>query len=210
MNWYWLKFRTMIGLGPSLHLTECARCHTVMLPGGSECQNCQAPFPENSVSRTVTAQDVPEESVEAFVSCPGCGRLLDPGAGACPECGTAVTREYAARSLEANVTVAQAYAVAVRLESFNPAAFIVLALAAGVHVFGDRDSSTHVPSLIMLFAVTLWPVFSVMRWFRWFGSHESGDEEFATARRKAEGARRLWLAVLAAQGVGLVASWLLR
>jgi uncharacterized OB-fold protein len=210
MNWYWLKFRTMIGLGPSIYLAKCVRCHTVALPGGSRCQNCKAAFPQNRVMRKVTARDVPEERVEGFVSCPACGRLLSPHAGTCPECGATVTREYAARSLRANVTVTQAYSVAQRIESYNPAAFVVLALAAFAHVFGVRASFNHVPFLLLLFVLSLWPVFSAMRWFRWFGSYGSADEEFAAARRKVVGALRLWLVVLAAQGVGLVASWLLR
>ena len=108
------------------------------------------------------------------------------------------------------MTVAQAYSVAQRIESFNPVAFIVFALAAVTLVFGDRASLTRAPYLLMFFALSLWPVFSIMRWFRWFGSYESDDEEFAAARRKVKGALRLWLAVLAAQAVGLVVSWLLR
>jgi RNA polymerase subunit RPABC4/transcription elongation factor Spt4 len=210
MDSYWSKFRTMLGLGPSLSLAECVRCHALTFPGRGECQKCKAAFPGNCVLRKIAARDVPEERVEGFVSCPGCGRLLSPGAAACPECGAAVTREYAARSVEANVTVAQAYGVAQRIESFNPAAFIVLALAAGIHVFGDRASSTRIPYLLLFFALCLWPVFDIRRWFRWFGSYESGDEEFAAGRRKVKGALRLWLAVLAAQAAGLVASWLLR
>jgi RNA polymerase subunit RPABC4/transcription elongation factor Spt4 len=209
MDWYWLKFRTMVGLGPSLRLAECVRCHTLMSPGGSECQNCKAAFPENCVIRKITAQDVPDERVEGFISCPGCGRLLRPGTETCPECGAAITREYAAQSIKANVTITQAYSVAERIESFNPVAFIVIALAAGASLFGDRASLTHASFLLLLFAISLWPVLTIMRWFRWFGSYESDDEEFAAARRKVKGARRLWLAVLTAQVVGFAASWLL-
>jgi len=185
----WLKLRTIIGLGPSIHLAECVRCHTLMLPGGRECQNCKAAFPENCVPRKITAQDVPDERVEGFISCPGCGRLLRPGTETCPECGAAITREYAAQSIEANVTVTQAYSGAERIESFNPGAFIVIALAAGAYLFGDRASLTHAPFLLLLFVISLWPVLTIMRWFRWFGSYESGDEEFAAARRKVKGAR---------------------
>lgn len=211
----WFKFRTALGFGPSMLLAECTQCQTVMAPGGRECLNCKAAFPENSVIRKLTARDAPREDVEGFVSCPGCGRLLRPGVETCPECGADVTREYAARSVEANVAVGQAYGVAQRIGSFNPAAFVVLALSAlivGSAVF-DPASPGLIPApvyVVGLLALCAWQLFTITRWFRWFGSYESSDEEFAAARHKVEGALRLWLAVLGALVVGLAVSWWLR
>lgn len=207
--------RAIIGLGESIKFAECTRCHTAMSPGGSECLNCKAPFPENCVIRKITARHVPEENVEAFVSCPGCGRLLRPGVETCTECAAAVTPEYAARSMDDNVTVAQAYNVAARIESFNPGAFIFLALSAGVVVLGAFGSGIPTLTRTPLFffgemAFSVWSLVTILRWFRRFGSYESDNAELATARRKVKAALQLWLFVIAVLVSTLAAQLLLR
>lgn len=193
----------------SIRFVECTQCHRLTTPGGRECPHCKASFPKNSVVHKFTFQDT-DEMVEAFISCPGCSQLLDLDKRTCPACGTTITDGYAARSVEANVTVAQAYVLAQRIESFNPGIWLMLALAAGTHVWAGAIGLTPLRWFLLLpLACCILAFLTIMRWFRRFGSYESDDEEFAAARHKVKGSFRLLIGVVAAQVIGLAVSSLL-
>jgi uncharacterized OB-fold protein len=203
-TWLWLKMK--LGLGPDILVVECARCGAKSWPSSRECGGCGAALPEE---RKVVKLEMPSRStpddfiegwVEAFAKCPGCGRMLKSGARTCPECGTVITSEYAAESISTQVKIAQAYSLAGRVESFNPLAFLLVALSAGVVLLG-----LHPLYSALLPVASLWFLHQVRRWFRWFGSEQLDDEEFTAARRKVKGALRLWLATLAVQAVILTA-----
>ena len=77
---------------------------------------------------------------------------------------------------------------------------VSVAVTAGA-IFLDQPHVAWllIPSLIASAIILL----KIKQWFRWFASFESDHEDFITARRIVEQARRYWLVVLAAQ-IGLV------
>jgi len=189
-----------------MRVVECLQCHRITLPGASECPHCKASLARNSVVRRIKLQN-PDEMVHASVSCPGCSRLLKMGTETCPECGTFIGREHAARSIKANVTIAQAYVSAQRIEGFKPAFWIMLALSAGIHAFGSMFFRWF---LLLPLACTTLCLLEIIRWFRRFGGYGSDDENFATARHKVKSTLRLLLVIIAAQVIDLIVLWSLR
>jgi len=129
------------------------------------------------------------------------------GTETCPECGTFIGREHAARSIKANVTIAQAYVSAQRIEGFKPAFWIMLALSAGIHAFGSMFFRWF---LLLPLACTTLCLLEIIRWFRRFGGYGSDDENFATARHKVKSTLRLLLVIIAAQVIDLIVLWSLR
>ncbi len=191
-----------------MRFVECLRCHKLSLPGGRECPHCKASFPKNCRNHKISAPD-PDDLVHLSISCAGCGRRLKLGTEKCPECGAFIWREYAARSVAMNATVSQAYVKAQRIESFKPASLMALA-TSGLVVYVDLF--LLIPFrwfLLSPLAMSLGSLLTIGRWFHRFGSYESNDEEFATARRTVKGALWRWLAVLVVQ-VSIVTFWLLR
>ena len=190
-----------------MRVVECLQCHRISLPGASECPHCKASLARNSVVRRIKLQN-PDDMVHASVSCPGCGRLLKMGTETCPECGTYIWREYAARSVKANVTVAQAYNSAQRIEGFKPGFWLMLAFSAGTHVYLYAFGLMTFRWLLLVpLAISTLSLLEIMRWFRRFGGFESDDENFATARHKVKSALRLLLFIIAAQVIDLIVVW---
>src|SRR5918992_4282271 len=117
---------------PAVRFAVCTQCRTCTSLRERQCRNCQASFPENCVIRRFRAPDIPEESVEAFVTCPRCERPLDLLAESCPKCGATITREYAGQSVYENVAVGEAYLTALKTDSIKPAAIISLSASVAV------------------------------------------------------------------------------
>lgn len=190
-----------------MRMVECLQCHRLSLPGARECPHCKASLARNSVVRRIKLQN-PHEMVHASVSCPGCSRLLKMGTETCPECGTFIGREYAARSVKANVTRAQAYLQAQRIEGLKPAFWFMLAVSASIHVclYAFGLVSLRWFLLLPLACSVLW-LLEIRRWFRRFGGYESDDEEFAAARQKVKSTLPLLLGIIAVQVIDLTAAW---
>jgi RNA polymerase subunit RPABC4/transcription elongation factor Spt4 len=192
-----------------MRVVECLQCHRITLPGDRECPHCKASLAKNSVVHRIRLQN-PDEMVHASVSCPRCSRLLKTDTETCPECGTFIWREYADRSIKANVTVGQAYVQAQHIESLKAGAWLMLALAAGLHVAAGTLGPVSFRTFLLLpLACSMLSLLTVRRWFRRFGGYESDHEDFAAARDKVKGTLRLLLGVVAAQLIGVALLWLL-
>lgn len=135
---------------PSLRIAECTQCKAVSSPGQRQCPFCKASFPENCVIRKWTALDIPEDMVEVFVTCPGCGRSLKPETEKCPECGTSIGREYASQSLKASVDIGQAYVNAEKIETTNPAAIMTAVMTVTITACAYFYDLPHVAWLLLI------------------------------------------------------------
>ena len=185
---------------PSVRTAECTQCHAVSSPRKGQCPFCKASFPQNYVIRKFTALDIPEDMVEVFVTCPGCGRSLKPPTEKCPECGATIKREHASQSIEANVKIGQAYVNAQKIEVFNPGTVITLVLSVAITAYAYFFDLPHAAWFLLIpFTMTTVTLLIIRQWFRWFGSYKSDHEDFVAARRKVKDALRHWLAVLVAQ-----------
>ena len=190
----------LLGFMPSIRTAECTQCRAVSSPRQRQCPFCKASFPENCVIRKWTASDIPEDRVEVYVTCPGCGRSLKPETEKCPECGTTIGREYASESLKASVDIGQAYVNAEKIETTNPAAIMTPVMTIAIIAFAYFYDLPHVAWLLLIpFAMLTLTLLKIRQWFRWFGSYKYDHEDFVTARRKVNDTLRRWRAVLAAQ-----------
>jgi hypothetical protein len=146
-----------------------------------------------------------DDVVEPFLSCPGCQRLLRRYSVSCPDCGTTITPGYADKSINANTRTTQAFVRAEHIESFQPAAFLLLTVAAGVvfiaNVFGPMS---FVWLLVVPLVSCLISLFTIVRWIDRSTSPGSNDEDFIAAFRKVRSAFWIWLAVMLAQVAGLL------
>lgn len=197
---FWSKLKILLGFMPSVRVAECTQCHMVSSPQQRQCPSCKASFPQNCVIRKWTASDIPEDMVEAFVTCPECARSLKPGTARCPECGAIITREYASQSIKASVEIGQAYVNAEKIETFNPAVVITLVVSVAITACAYFFDLPHAGWFLLIpFTMSTATLLIIRQWFRWFGSYKSDHEDFVTARRIVKHALRRWLAVLAAQ-----------
>lgn len=198
----------LLGFPPSLRVAECTHCHMLTSPRFRECPRCKASFPQNFVIRKMQFQDAPDERVETFVSCPGCGRQLGSLINQCPECNAIIAREYASQNMLANANVSQAFVTAQKLDSQKPFALFILLASAGAAVYVYLFGPTLGWFLLIPFAGCILELLRIKQWFRWFGSVQSDNEDFVAAREKVKGALWRWLTVLAVQ-LGLTAWWFL-
>ena len=196
----------MLGFRPSVRVAQCLVCLRLSFPNTPECPYCHAAFPENRTIRKFRAPRA-DELVEPFVSCPECQRTLKSDAVSCPECGARITRQHARRSIEANVTVTQSYIAAEHIESLNPAAFIMLAVAVYVLIAARvTQLPGYLALLIVPLTISVVALFTIVRWFYRFPPRESREDDFMSARRKVMRALWLWLAVFLIETIALVLS----
>ena len=194
----------MIGFGRSIRVAQCLVCLRLNHSNANECEHCHAVFPEQ---RTIRKFKLPraDELVEPFIWCPACQRTLKSGAVSCPECGERITRQHARSSIVANVTVTQSCIAAEHIQSFNPAAFIMLAVTVYVLITAHlTETSTYLFVLAVPLAVSVISVFSIVRWFRRFPADEFREGDSISARRKVTHALWLWLVVLIIETIALI------
>lgn len=185
----------MIGFGRSIRVAQCTVCLRLNLHNAQECEHCHASFPDY---RTIRKFRLPraDELVEPFVSCPSCQRTLKSGAVSCPECGARITRLHARTSIDANVAVTQSYIAAEHIQSFTPAAFIMLAATIYVLITAlVTEASAYLFLLALPLTVSVIAIFSVVRWLIRFPSSEFREDDSISARRKVTRGLWLWLAV---------------
>ena len=196
--------KMLLGFMPSVRFVECTQCQSCSSPRNRQCPFCNASFPANCVIRKFTAEDGPDERIAVFITCPGCERSLELQTEKCPKCGTNIEPEYAKQSYEKNATIGFATFHSQKIETLNPGVVIIIVVSVAVTAGAIFLDQPHVawllfPSLIASAIILL----KIKQWFRWFASFESDHEDFISARRIVEQARRYWLVVLAAQ-IGLV------
>ena len=195
--------KILLGFMPSVRMAECTQCQGCSSPQQRQCPFCNASFPENCVIRKFTALDIPEDMVEVFITCPGCGRSLKPETEKCPECSAVIEREYRSQSIEANVTISQASINAEKIETANPGVVIVIMVSVAVTACAIFFDQPHVAWFLLLpLIMSTITLLKIRQWFRWFASYQFDHEDFVTARGKVKHAYRSWLAALAAQ-IGL-------
>jgi hypothetical protein len=162
--------------------------------------------------RKFTEEDFPDERIHVLITCPGCERSLELQTEKCPECGAIIEREYASQSYKTNATIGLATLHSQKIETLNPGAVIISVVS--VAVTGGAIFLNLPPHIAWLFLPPLIAsaiiLLKIKQWFRWFASFESDHEDFVTARRIVEHARRYWLVVLVAQFslVVLLLGWL--
>jgi hypothetical protein len=122
----------------------------------------------------------------------------------CPTCGAIIEREYATQSYKKNATIGLATLHSQKIETLNPGAVMLIMVSVAVAAGAILLNLPHVAWLLLppLMTSTIM-LLKVKQWFRWFASFESDHEDFVTARRIVEQARRYWLVALATQ-IGLV------
>jgi hypothetical protein len=100
--------------------------------------------------------------------------------------------------------VTQAYVAAENIESFNVAAFLLVAASAAMVLLASAIGEPAFRLLgVIPAAASVRIFFIVARWFRTFGSYRSEDPDFVSARRKVRYSLWLWRAAIVTQVLGV-------
>ena len=103
-----------------------------------------------------------------------------------------------------NTLATQAYVAAENIESFSPAALIMVAASAVIVIVA---ASTGAPPFRLLAlipaAASVRIFFIVAKWFRVYGKCRFEDADFVAARRKVKRSLWLWRAAIVTQILGV-------
>lgn len=103
-----------------------------------------------------------------------------------------------------NVVASQAYVAAGNIESFSPAALLMVAASAVVVIIAGVTGAPAFRLLAMIPAAASVKIFFVAaRWFRLYGSCRFEDADFVAARRKVRRSLWLWRAAIVTQLLGV-------
>ena len=101
-------------------------------------------------------------------------------------------------------TITQAYVAAGHIESFSPAALLMVAVSAMVVIIAAATGAPTFRVLALIPAAASVKIFLLIaKWSRQYGSCRFEDPDFVAARRKVTRSRWLWRAAIVTQVLGV-------
>ena len=183
---------------------ECPNCHSLTEYGSQKCLSCSHDLSTNdNLTIHIVMQNMGDKYTP-FIECPNCRRLLKVGVRRCPDCYEEVSEEYALSSAITVVVNTVACDVANSIRSLDAFAVLVVILSGLVFALDVWTSGS--PKLFYFVLIySLMPLTTTALWFYRFGRFKLGDEEYLKAKRALIGTLMLWLGIISAQIIALVA-----